>query len=206
LLAGALAWPTRAFWIIALQLIGAMIAAVASNRLYTHYLILALPAFAVLPAIIAKGSPPRLQGRYAAALLVCASLSALLPLPPFLKHLSQSSVEMEAARIVRQITPAGSAIFVFNGQHTTYFLAQRAATSRFVFPNHYLQSCDGAPPVKSAASVLEEGLNARPALLLVGSLCRAEINADAVARRHGYQPVRTVVQDGKVIEIYAPQR
>jgi len=104
------------------------------------------------------------------------------------------------------MTPEGTAIFVFNGQHTIYFLAQRAAASRFVFPNHYLQSCDGAQPVKSAASVLEEGLNARPALLLIGSLCRAEIDADTVARQHGYQPVRTVAQDGKTIQIYAPQR
>ncbi|MEO5599039.1 MAG: hypothetical protein ABIQ66_10515, partial [Novosphingobium sp.] len=50
--AGALVWPPRLFWIIALQLIGGMIAAIASNRLYTHYLILTLPAFALLPAII----------------------------------------------------------------------------------------------------------------------------------------------------------
>ena len=204
--AGALRWPSRTFWIIALQLIGAMIAATASNRLYTHYLILALPALAVLPAITAQSSPPHLQGRYAAVLLVCAGLSALLPLPSLLKHLHQNSVEAEAARITRQLTPVGSTILVFNGQHTTYFLAQRAAASRFVFPNHYLQSCDGAPPVKSAASVLEEGLSARPALLLIGSLCPAEIDAVSVALQHGYHPVRTVVQDGKTIKIYAPQR
>ncbi|MEP7221624.1 MAG: hypothetical protein ABI673_03040 [Novosphingobium sp.] len=200
----ALVWPSRLYWIIALQLIGGMIAAAASNRLYTHYLILTLPAFALLPAIIAADAPKQLAGRFAAVLLVCASLAALLPLPQYLKHSAQGSVEQDAARIVQRMSSQGSAIFVFNGQHTTYFLSRRAAASRFVFPNHYLQSCDGAQPVKPAGAVLEEGLSARPALLLIGNLCRAEIDADTVARQHGYGLVDTAARGDKVLRIYAP--
>jgi len=201
----ALTWPSRAFWIVALQLAGALIAACASNRLYTHYLILALPAYAVLPAVIARDSERRLWAPYAAALLLCGAVAAALPLPYLMHHLNGGDADQEAAAYIASHSAPDRPILVFNASHAIYFHAQRSAVTRYVFPTHYIASCAGGETEISTAAYLEAGLRAHPALLAAGVKCAVDLDVSAVARQHGYEPVHTVDQVGERITIYAPQ-
>jgi len=93
---------------------------------------------------------------------------------------------------------------VFNADHTSYYLSKRPAATRFVFPTHYLSTCDGAPAIVPAQQVLQQGLTAKPALLLVGHLCRTTVDADAIARQAHYRPVDVISTNGRSLTIYAP--
>lgn len=196
----------RAVYLLGLQLIGALIAACASNRLYLHYLILALPAAALLPAAVLQGLPPAYSRWLALAVLACTAFHQIGLLRAMPGDLARPSLEADAARLIDSRTSPNSAIMVFNAQHSIYYLSNRAAATRFVFPNHYLSTCDGAPAIKPAQEVLQQGLAAKPALLLVGHLCRATINADALARQAHYQPVDIISVNGQSLTIYAPTR
>lgn len=194
----------RALWLVGLQLIGAVIAACASNRLYMHYLILTLPAAALLPAVVLRGVPVAYVRWLTVAVLACTAFHQVGMLRALSDHLVRPSLEADAARLIQSKTSPDSAIMVFNAQHTIYYLANRPAATRFVFPNHYLSTCDGAPAIRSAPQVLQQGLAEKPALLLVGHLCPATIDADAIARKAGYRPLDIISTNGKSLTVYAP--
>ncbi|KMS54429.1 hypothetical protein V474_20870 [Novosphingobium barchaimii LL02] len=148
----------RAFWLLSLQLIGAVLANCASNRLYIHYLILALPAAALLPAAMLRTVPLNNSRWLALAVLACAAFHQISLLRALPDYLVRPSLEADAARLIESRTLPNSAIMVFNAQHTIYYLSHRPAATRFVFQNHYLSTCDGAPAIKSALQVLQLGL------------------------------------------------
>lgn len=193
-----------AVWPLALQLVGAALAATASNRFYAHYLILALPAGALLTAVLLADAPAR---RRRAAWVVLALLSAATTVASvgYLgARLQAPSLEADAAAAVDRLARPGRSIFVFDEAHAIYFLARRPAASRYVFPTHYLSSCDGAPAIADPTAVLAQALARRPALVLVGAECPPEIDAPAQVRRAGYRIVERLEDGPRRIAVYAP--
>lgn len=191
-------------WILGLQLLGAALAAAASNQFYTHYLILALPAACALMAVLLADTPR--PGRRAGwiGLGAILALAAALPIAFLGPRLGARSFEAKAAAAVDRLTRPDQSIFVYDEGHPIYFLAGRRSASRYVFPTHYLSSCDGAPAIVAPAVVLAQALARRPALVLVGALCPPEIDAAAQVRSAGYRIVDQIEADGRKVVLYAP--
>jgi len=191
-------------WILGLQILGAALAAAASNRFYPHYLILALPAAALLTAALLAGAPgprQRLGGIVLAAML---ALAAVAPAGFLRARLETPSLEVKAAAAVDRLTAPGQSLFVFDESHAIYFLARRPAASRYVFPTHYLSGCEHAPTIAAPAAVLAQALARRPALVLVGRRCPPEIDAEAQVRSAGYRKVEEIRDGDRRIAVYAP--
>jgi hypothetical protein len=120
--------------------------------------------------------------------------------------LASRSLEAQAAAAVDRLTRPGQGVFVFDESHAIYYLARRPAVSRYVFPTHYLSSCEHAPAIVDAATVLAQALARRPALVLVGARCPPEIDAAAQVERAGYRRIEEIEDDGRRIAVWAPAR
>lgn len=201
---GVKALPPLA-WILGLQLLGAALAATASNRFYLHYLILAVPSVSALTAVLLAHTPgpvrPAGWSGLAAVLAIAAALPIVFLGPPLA---GAPSMEAKAAAAVDRLTRPDQSIFVFDEGHPVYYFAGRRSVSRYVFPTHYLSSCDGAPSVVAPADAVAQALASRPALVLVGELCPPEIDAAAQVRRAGYRIVDRIEADGRTVGLFAP--
>jgi hypothetical protein len=193
------------FWIIGLQGLGAVLAATASNRFYPHYLLLALPADAVMTALLlaAPAGPHRRAGwRVLTAILL---LSAALSFALLLSRLKAPRVELQAATVADRLTRPGQSLFVFDEAPAIYYLAKRPAAGRYIFPSHYLSTCDHAPAIVAPATVLAGALAQQPALVLVGALCPPESDAAPAILKAGYRRVEVLQTGPRRIIFYAPR-
>ena len=191
-------------WILGLQLLGAAFAAAASNRFYPHYLILALPAAALLTAALLAEAPEAKRRTGGIVLAAMLALAAAAPAGFLRSRLQAPSIEVKAAAVVDRLTRPDQSVFVFDEAHAIYFLAQRSAASRYVFPTHYLSSCEHAPTIAAPDAVLAQALARRPALVLAGRLCPPQIDAEAEVLRAGYRRVDEIKEGDRRIVVYAP--
>jgi hypothetical protein len=199
---GVKALPPLA-WILGLQLLGAALAAAASNRFYLHYLILAVPAAGALAAVLLADTPgPGRPARWS-GLGVILAIGAALPMQYLGQRLKARDLDVKAAAVVDRLSKPDQSIFVFDEVHPVYFLAGRRSASRYVIPMHYLPNCMGANAIASPGAVLAQALARRPALVLVGALCPPQIDAAAQIRRAGYRIVDRIEQDGRTVVMYA---
>ncbi len=192
------------FWIIGLQAVGAVLAATASNHFYPHYLILAGPADALMAALLLAAAPGRQRRGGLRVLAVVLLLATLLPFSLLRERLKTPSVEVQAAAATDRLTRPGQSLFVFDEAPAIYYLARRPAVGRYIFPTHYLYTCDHAPPIAAAATVLAQALAQRPALVLVGEVCTREIDAQPQIIQAGYRLVETLHPPQRRIAFYAP--
>jgi hypothetical protein len=132
------------------------------------------------------------------------AFAAVLPADVLRARLAARPAEVAAAAVVDRLTRPGQSLLVFDESHAIYYLARRSAASRYIFPAHYLSSCENARALVAPATVLAQALARRPALVLVGTRCPPEIDADAQIRRAGYQPIEQIAAGGRRIAVYAP--
>ncbi len=192
------------FLVIGLELAGAFIAMLASNRMYSHYSILTLPAISLLIAMMFKRSSER-SARVGVDFLLLfvavLAVGAVLHLPAMFR-MSQFAVQTSAA--VDRLTQAGQSIYVFSETPAIYFLSHRDAASRYIWPTHYIDTCYQSNPVITPEAAFAQALARHPALLVIGFSCPVEMDAGALARKSGYQQVQRIDVDGRRVVLYAP--
>lgn len=208
---GLRAWVERAippvfsapFWVIGLEVLGTSVAAAASNRMYPHYFILALPAIALLTAMMFARSAERTLRIGMVILLLVVAVLAVQQVEKLRAAIRTPSFEKEAALLVDRHSNADQAIFVFDETPAIYFLSQRKTVSRYVFPNHYIPAFGGTMQVTPSA-VLAQALARHPALLVVGFMAPVDLDADAIAREAGFHIISRMDVNGRRIVLYAP--
>ena len=189
------------FWVIGLELLGAVMAAAVSNRLHPHYFILALPAIALLTAMAFARSAERSSRIGCILLLSVTAVLAVLSVDTLRAAIQKPSFETQAAMLVDRFSNADQGIFVFNETHAIYFLSRREAVSSYVFPGHYIAH-DGGTPLLAPSSALAQALARHPALLVIGFMYPVALDAGAMAREAGYQMVQQMTVGGRHIDLY----
>lgn len=194
--------PPSSFWPLALGLLGSVIAAAASNRFYSHYFILAIPNAAVLTAMLWPTESAPTSRQSTVALLAGGALMVVSLAPYLVERLQEPGIEGKTENLVDQLVGKGHAIFVFNETPVLYYVSRSDAVGRWIFPSHYISGCDGTAPMAQPATVLDDGLNTRPELVLLGSQCDLDFDADAVVRRAGYRLVGKAFDRDREVDAY----
>lgn len=210
--------PSPRAWAVAAGLAGALIAALGSNRLYAHYLLIALPSTTLLVALaMAHAHAPRRRAALAVTLAVAALLTAaaarqlaerLTAAPPHtndpavIAGMGLSDLDRRAARAVDALSRPDEAIFVYNESHAIYYFARRAPAARYVFLTHYLAESRGARTIIQPGTLLAQVLARRPRLLLIGHLVPSPIDADAMVRAAHYRPCARIDVPPRHLTIY----
>jgi hypothetical protein len=193
-----------AFWPLALQLAGILLAACASHRYYPHHLILALPASAALIALLLSAGPANRSWQATFILLTWGAAAGFLGIRDLPMRIGRPSIEQKASQLVDRLIGPGRRLFIFDETPAIYFLSRSKQVVRYIFPNNYLPTCDGVADMTSATEFIAEGLRAHPDLILDGSLCETDLDAGAIFRSAGYTPVGMVREGSREIAAYAP--
>jgi hypothetical protein len=190
--------------ILAMQVIGALLAAVVSNHFYSHYLILALPALALLLGRLLSGLSARHQALGVAACLGCAAAFFLSNLTMLRGWPSAAAFEQRSAAMIDARIGRDKPVLVFDESPAIYYLSGSRVAGRFVFLSHYMPSCLEVA-MSNPETVLAGGIAQGAALILLGNQCPTEFDSAAVVRHAGYRLVGHVAEGGRSIDAYAPQ-
>jgi hypothetical protein len=189
---------------IALQLIGTLISACTSNRYYPHYLILCLPSLSALTAMSLSGVSTKRERIGNVVLLYFAGIAAFLSMRGLPDRISHPGLEKQAARLVDQLVGPGRRVFVFNESPAIYYLSNSDVVGPYIVPNLYLRTCSTTVEMPLTDGYLVQILRARPDLIISGSVCANELDADGLFKRWGYGLVGSVSEGGRRIDAYAP--
>jgi hypothetical protein len=206
-------WPERRRWrpavIFSAGFVGALIAAMASQRFYPHYFILALPFLIMLTMTFLALLPSRLRlvgllGVLAFGGAVGGGYMWQVGANLVANGFAQPSFEAEVADHIRLVTTPDERIFVFYESHAIYYLARRDAVTHIVFPGHYSSERVGVTTFIDPHALLEQALAQRPALIVIGGLGAAAAAASARSRiqQAGYKWRARFIGSDHVAEIY----
>ena len=191
------------FCVISLEVLGASVAAAASNRMAPHYFILALPGIALLTAMMFARSAERTLRFGIIFLLLVVAVLAVWQVGVLRTAIRTPSFDKQAAVLVDRYSNVDQGIFVFDETPAIYFLSQRKTVSRYVFPTHYIPSFGGTPQITPSA-VLAQALARHPALLAVGFLEPVDLDIGAIAREAGFHIISRMDLNGRSLVLYAP--
>jgi hypothetical protein len=190
--------PALLMW---LQLVGVLVAAAASNRFYSHYLILGLPAFTVLLALLLSGLSARHQALGRCCVLLCAAVYFLPNLGLLLRWPSDADFERKAAAMIETRIGRGESVLIFDESPMIYFLSESQIAGRYAFVSHYMPSCqEGA--MASSVGVLRDGIGRRAKLILLGHQCERGTGPEQIVRQAGYHLVGQVSVGTRALDAY----
>jgi hypothetical protein len=185
------------------QLAAALAVAAASNRFYSHYLLLTLPAVSGLLAILLTSSPRRKWTSTAAILLFSASAYLVVDLTAIPGRWRDGQFDMIAASAIDRRVGRGQPVLIFNEAPDIYFLSGSRPVTKYVFPRHYMPTCSETI-MENPETVLAEGLRRRPAVVLLGQDCKPIESAASAVAAAGYRFAGRLKLGQRQVDFYTP--
>jgi len=192
---------TRPALLMGLQLVGVLLSTAASNRFYSHYLILGIPAFTMLLAILFAGLTPRHQALGGLVAAVCAVVLFLPNVGLLLRWPSDAGFERRASAMIDAKIGRRQSVLVFDETPTIYYLSGSQVAGRFAFPSHYMPSC-GEVAMSNPEAVLREGVARKAKMILLGRECARNNDAETRVLQAGYRFSGEISEGARSIAAY----
>jgi 4-amino-4-deoxy-L-arabinose transferase-like glycosyltransferase len=193
---------SRTAMLLALQTLGAILAATASNRFFSHYLILAIPALSLLLGVMLSGLSRRHAWLGTAAVLFCSVVFLIPSAGLFVGWGHAADFERQAAALVKGRVGQDGPILVFNETPMIYYLSGSRIATRYPFADHYMPGCIEVP-MSTPDRVLAEGISRHAALILIGGRCASELDARSIVQKAGYVFTQRLSHGERSLDVYA---